>query len=143
MYQVQLKRGTYFHYFWECKLISRFWTLISKVVSGIFKIKIKKGRGVFLLGLPSRDLHLTASHYKLFKKLLLVARKCILQNWIKTLPPCVTLWYKEIFNILPHERLQAVVKGKDELFLKVWTPFLYYMPADLKNLLLIGRQFSE
>lgn len=66
-----LERGTYYHYFWECKLISRFWSLISKVVSG--KIKIKKDPGVFLLGLPSRDLHLTASQYMLFEKLLLVA----------------------------------------------------------------------
>lgn len=138
-----LERGTYYHYFWECKLISRFWTLISKEVSGIFKIKIKKDPGVFLLGLPSRALHLTALHYKLLEKLLLVARKCILQNWIKTLPPSVTLWYREIFNILPHERIQAGVKGRDELFLKVWTPFLDYIPADLKNLLLMGRQFSE
>jgi len=106
-------------------------------------MKIKKDPGVFFLGLPSRDLHLTALHYKLFEKLLLVARKCILQNWIKTLPPRVTLWYREIFNILPHERLHAVVNGKDELFLKVWTPFLDYIPAGLKNLLLLGRQFSE
>uniref|UniRef100_A0A8P4KRJ8 Reverse transcriptase domain-containing protein n=1 Tax=Dicentrarchus labrax TaxID=13489 RepID=A0A8P4KRJ8_DICLA len=138
-----LERGTYFHYFWECKLISRFWTLISKVVSGIFKVKIEKDPGVFLLGLPSRDLHLTASHCKLFEKLLLVARKCILKNWIKVFPPSVTLWYREVFNILPHERLQAVVKGKDELFLKIWTPFLDYIPADLKNLILRGRQFSD
>lgn len=138
-----LERGTYFHYFWECKLISRFWSLISKVLSGIFKKKIKKDPGVFLLGLPSRDLHLTTSHYKLFEKLLLAARKCILQNWIKPLPPTVTFWYREIFNTLPHERLEAVVKGKDELFLKVWTTFLDYIPADLKNLLMMGRPFSE
>ncbi|XDV28526.1 hypothetical protein PO909_031812 [Leuciscus waleckii] len=66
-----LERGTYYHYFWECKLISRFWTLISKVVSGIFKMEIKKDPGVFLLGLPSRDLHLNALHHKLLDKLLL------------------------------------------------------------------------
>lgn len=137
------ERGTYFHCFWECKWISTFWTLISKVVSGIIKIKIKKDPGVFLFGFPSRDLHLTASHYKLFEKLLLVARKCILKNWIKTLPPSVTLWYTEVFYILPRERLQAVVKGKDELFLKILMPFLNYIPADLKYLLLRGRQFSE
>ncbi|XDV45285.1 hypothetical protein PO909_013405 [Leuciscus waleckii] len=138
-----LERGTYYHYFWECKLISRFWTLTSKVVSGIFKMEIKKDPGVFLLGLPSRDLHLNALHHKLLDKLLLIARKCILQNWIKTSPPSITLWYREIFNILPHERLHAVVKGKDKLFLKVWSPFLVYIPADLKNLLLMGRQFSD
>lgn len=115
------ERGTYFHCFWECKWISRFWTLISKVVSGIFKIKIKKDPGVFLLGLPSRDLQLTASHHKLFKKLLLVARKCILKNWIKTLTPSVTLSYREVFYILPHERLQAVVNG-----IGVWSYWSYF-----------------
>lgn len=68
-----LERGTYYHYFWECKLISRFWTLISNVVSGIFKTQIKKDPGIFLLGLPSRDLNLSALQYKLLEKFLLIA----------------------------------------------------------------------
>ena len=99
-----IAKGTNFHCFWECKWISRFWTPISKVVGGIFKIKFKKDPR------PSRELHLAASHYKLFEKLLVVAQKCILKNWIKTLPPNVTLWYREVFYIHPNERLQAVVK---------------------------------
>lgn len=32
-------RATYFHCFWECKMISRFWTSISTVISGIFKLQ--------------------------------------------------------------------------------------------------------
>ena len=137
------ERGTYFHCFWECKLISKFWTFISKEISGIFKINIKKDPGVFLLGLPSRELHLPVSYYKLLDKLLLIARKCILHNWIKDVPPSATIWYREIFSNLPHERLQAVLKGKEEFFVKIWSPFLNYLPAELKSIILMGKQFSD
>uniref|UniRef100_A0A3P9JVJ3 Reverse transcriptase domain-containing protein n=1 Tax=Oryzias latipes TaxID=8090 RepID=A0A3P9JVJ3_ORYLA len=93
-----LERGTYFHCFWECRKISRFWNHISSVISEIFKLKIKKDPGVFLLGLPSRKLQIPTAHYKPLEKLLLIARKCILIQWIKESPPTVTLWYREVFN---------------------------------------------
>lgn len=38
--------------------MSRFWTDIAKVTCGILRKQIKKDPGVFLLGLPSKDLHL-------------------------------------------------------------------------------------
>lgn len=125
------ERGTYFHSFWECKLISRFWSFISQVISGIFRKKIKKDSGVFLLGLPSRELYLPALQYKLLEKLLLIALKCILYKWIKASPPSVTQWYREIFNTLPHERLQAVLRGKDELFMTVWSLIIYQQTREI------------
>ena len=83
-------------------------------------------------------LTLPASHYKLLEKLLIIARKCILQRWIKDTPPNVTLWYRENLNTLPHERLLATSRGNDGLFIRVWSPFLDYLPTDLKALLLRG-----
>lgn len=122
---MELREGDiYFHCVWEYKLISKFCSLISKELSKIFKNKIKKDPGVFLLGLPSRELHLSTTHDKLFEKLLLAAWKCVLQNWVQPLPPSITLWYKELFSILPHERLEVAVKSKDHLFLTIWTPVL-------------------
>lgn len=40
----------------------------------------KKDPGVFLLGLPSRTLHLPPEHFKLLNKLLLIVRRYILHN---------------------------------------------------------------
>uniref|UniRef100_A0A3P9IJZ9 Reverse transcriptase domain-containing protein n=1 Tax=Oryzias latipes TaxID=8090 RepID=A0A3P9IJZ9_ORYLA len=138
-----LERGTYFHCFWECRKISRFWNHISSVISDIFKLKIKRDPGVFLLGLPSRKLQIPTAHYKLLEKLLLIARKCILIHWIKESPPTVTLWYREVFCTLPHERLHAVMEGREEMFLTTWTPFLNHLPADLKGLLLQGQNIKQ
>lgn len=75
---------------------------------------------VLLKGLPSRDFYLPASCYKLLEKRLKV----------RPTHPSVTVCYREIFNILPHAMLQAVVKGGDELLLKIWTPFY---TADLQT----------
>lgn len=133
------QRATYFHCFWECKFISRFWTHIAKIISEILHFEIKKDPCVFLVGLPSRVFQLSASRYTLLEKLLFIARKCILHNWIKESPPTVTLWYREIFNTLPHERLQALTKGRDGKFLKIWSPFLDYLPDDLGCLLRKGE----
>lgn len=74
-----------------------------------------KDPSVFFLGLSSRVLHLAAPHYRLLEELLVIAQKYILHNWNKDSPLSITLWYREVFNALPHERLQAVLKGKDDL----------------------------
>lgn len=67
--------GTYYHYFWQCKLIRRFWGTISQELSGIFQVKVRKDPGFFILGLPSRELTMTRLKFKLCEKLLLLARK--------------------------------------------------------------------
>lgn len=68
--------------------------------------------------MQAETLTLDASGYKSFDKLLLVARKCILIRWIKEIPPSVTQWYKEIFTVLPHERIAKVLWGVRPLLLK-------------------------
>lgn len=133
------ERGTYFHYFWDCKYISRFWTLVAKIISEVIEVEVKKDPSVFLVGLPSKVLQLPAPRYTLLEKLLLSARKCILLNWTKERPPTITQWYREIFNTLPHERLMALAKGKEDMFHKIWSPFINYLPEELSSLLSRGE----
>ena len=128
--------GTYYHYFWECKRISRFWGHVARELSDIFKVKIKKDPGAFLLGLPSKEINLTPVQFKLLDKLLLSARKCILINWIKDNPPTVQMWYREIFGVLPHERLEASHRSNEASFHLVWNPLLNYFPAEISRILL-------
>ncbi|XP_040917593.1 paralemmin-1-like isoform X2 [Toxotes jaculatrix] len=56
-------------------------------------------------GLPSRKLHLPASYCKRCEKLLSIAQKCILHNWIKEFLPSVTLWYRELPSPIKDYRL--------------------------------------
>ncbi len=46
--------GTYMHCFWECSKIAEFWSHILEELSSVFKCKICKDLGQFLLGLPSK-----------------------------------------------------------------------------------------
>lgn len=123
--------GTYIHCFWQCSTISKFWSLISKELNNIFKCRIEKKPGLFLLSLPDRTLPLNPSNVMLLQKLLLLARKCILFNWIMDKPPTVTQWYRETFKILPMERLSARSKGSEDIFTKIWKPLLDYLPHDV------------
>ncbi len=139
----QKEVGTYYHYLWHCKLIKRFWGTISQELSGIFQVAIKRDPGFFILGLPFRHLTLTHLQLKLCDKLLPLARKCVLINWIKDLPPTATQWYKEIFRVLPHERISAVLKGNERHFTELWSPLFNYLQKDLSGLVLKGQKTIE
>ena len=119
--------------------ISRFWGKVACELKYIFKVKIKKDPGAFILGLPSKEINLTPLQFKLFDKLLLSARKCILINWIKDKPPTIQLWYREIFGVLPHERLYAVYRGNEATFQTTWGPMLEYFPIEITRILLKGQ----
>ena len=98
---VKCKRtvGTYIHCFWECRFISRFWSNVAQELSKIFSLKVTKDSGFFILGLPSKTLSLSRSDFTLCDKLLFLARRCILKQWISEKPPTVTQWYKETYKI--------------------------------------------
>lgn len=113
--------------------------MISQELSAIFQVKVKRDPGLFILGLPSKEVTLPYLHFKLCDKLLLLAIKCILINWIKNKPPTATLWYREIFRVLPHERISAVLKGDEMSFNKMWTPLLDHLPRELTELVLKGQ----
>lgn len=69
----------------------------------------------------------------LFKKFLVLARKCILNSWIRNKPPTVTEWYTEIFKVLPMERKSAKLRGDD-----IWQPLIDYLPKDLSVIIVRG-----
>ena len=130
--------GTYMHCFWECPKIARFWSCVTRELSSIMKCTICKDPGQYLLGLPSTSGVLDPTRAKLLNKLLCVARKCILFNWIQEKPPSVTQWYREIYKVLPMERLSAKLKDRENYFMKVWQPLIDYLPRDLSTLISKG-----
>lgn len=95
--------------------------------------------GLFLLNLSEEGLSLTSLQRKLLYKLLLLARRCILFQWIKPRPPTVNQWYEEILKVLPMERVSSVFKGDESYFDKLWAPFLNRLPGDVADLVRRGR----
>ena len=86
---------------------------------------------MFLLGITLAQLPLPTGQLILLYKHLLLARRCILFQWIQEKPPSVTQLYRETFRVFPMERLSAVLKGNTNAFYDVWQPFLDYLPNDL------------
>lgn len=74
-----------------------------------------------LLGLLFKDVLLPSLTFKLPDELLLLESKCIVLKWIQKTPPTVTLWYKEICNVLPHDKIGSVHKDNEQSFLDIWT----------------------
>ncbi len=118
-------------------MISAFWSSVTKGLNANFKIRVEKVPGLFLLNLPDKNLSLNTFNDLLFKELIFLARKCLLFNWTMSNPPTVTQWYREIFRVLPMERLSARAKGSIGIFDKTWIPLFSYLPDDLVALLLI------
>ncbi|CAI5665769.1 unnamed protein product [Oreochromis niloticus] len=130
--------GSYVHCLWTCSKISKFWFCVTKELKGIFKSRIQRDPAQYLLGLPISNKFPDKNKHILLCKLLFLARKCILFNWINEKPPTITQWYKEIFRVLPMERLSAKLSGNDDIFWDIWRPLLDYLPDDLKKTILIG-----
>ncbi|CAI5664649.1 unnamed protein product [Oreochromis niloticus] len=130
--------GSYVHCLWTCSKISKFWLCVTKELKGIFKSRIQRDPAQYLLGLPISNKFPDKNKHILLCKLLFLARKCILFNWINEKPPTITQWYKEIFRVLPMERLSAKLSGNDDIFWDIWRPLLDYLPDDLKKTILIG-----
>ena len=127
--------GTYIHCMWQCPMISDFWSSVTKELNLIFATRIEKTPGLFLLNLPDKNLSLNTSYYLLFKKLIFLARKCILFNWITDFPPTIAQWYREIFRVLPMERLCARAKNSLDMFNELWKPLFSHLPDNLATLL--------
>uniref|UniRef100_A0A3B3HSL8 Reverse transcriptase domain-containing protein n=1 Tax=Oryzias latipes TaxID=8090 RepID=A0A3B3HSL8_ORYLA len=132
------RTGTYYHCFWLCPLISKFWRNVAKELTSILLKTIKLDPALFLLNISSKKLPVTAAELILLKKLLLLARRCVLLQWIREKPPTVTQWYKEMFQIFPMEHLSASLRGNDDDFYRIWQPLLNYLPDDLIGLLQKG-----
>ena len=131
--------GSYIHCIWHCPLIFKFWGKISQEINLIFSKNIQIDPVLFLLNLSEEGLSLSTLQQKLLYKLLLLARRCILFQWIKPRPPTVNQWYGEIFKVLPMERVSSVLKGNESYFDKLWAPFLNRLPGDVADLARRGR----
>lgn len=46
----------------------------------------------------------------------------------------MTQWYREIFVVLPHERLAAVLRGNIQSFQNVSSPFIDHLPPDMRKI---------
>lgn len=129
--------GTYYHCVWQCPLILRFWKNVATELCSIFHRPIPVVPTLFLLGY-SLGPNMLPGQMELLCKLLHMARRCILLQWIQVQPPSVTQWYRETFKVFPMERLSALAKGNSNTFYETWQPFLDHLPQNIADILCTG-----
>ena len=98
--------------------------ILGKDSRRFFNYNVTVEPGLFLLNILNEDLLMPNMWTKLLFKLLLLARRCILFQWIKPRPPTVNQWHDEIFKVMPMERLSTILKDNEYYFDRLWQPFL-------------------
>lgn len=104
--------GTFFHCLWECSLAVHFWNGICDKLSIICKQKVTASPLMCLLGvLPPSFLE----HSDVFRTLLMLGRKTIMNKWVGSDPPHGIILIKETVLV---EKIGCMLKGKS--FQKLW-----------------------
>lgn len=74
--------GSYYHHFWKCSLIFRYWKNVAKELSSIYHKSVTLdpvlGCFFFFKNTPTRQLSSSSGHLILLRKLLNQAKRCIL-----------------------------------------------------------------
>lgn len=130
---------TYFHCIWWCPLISKFWKRVAGELGKIFNNNINMEPGLFLLNIVNEGLFMPYTQENLSFKLLLLARRCVLFQWIKPRPPTVNQWLGEIFKVIPMEWLSVGLNGNESSFDRLWQPFLDYVPISIMVIIQRGH----
>lgn len=122
--------GTFFHCLWECPLVADFWNGVCDKLSIIYKQKVTASPLMCLLGvLPSSFLE----YSDVFKPLLMLGRKLIMNKWVGTEPPLIKDWIILIKETILMEKIGHILKGKSNSFQKLWEIPLNCLGIDYKS----------
>ncbi len=120
-------KGTLLHCLWMCPRIKEFWEEVRVTVQEVLSIRIELEPKFFLLGLYPKG-HNINHHEQIFLNIcLLQAKRMITLRWKKMGKPSITQWFKELSLCLPLEKITYTLKGKQEMFEKVWGRYKQYM----------------
>ena len=122
-YRGCITEGTYFHTWWTCPIVQKFWDKIFKMVNAVTKLRILPDPKLALLNL--KPINLTHTHFKLLTQLFTAAKQTIAKAW-KT-PILSTTETKNRMNIaMTHAKMEALETDTIANFEKIWNPWIQY-----------------
>jgi len=122
--------GTFFLCLWECPLVADFGNGVCDKLSIISKQKVTASPLMCLLGvLPSSCLE----YSDIFKTLMMLGRKTIMNKWVGTKPSLIKDWIILIKETILLEKIGNMLKGKSNSFQKLWTIPLNCLGIDYKT----------
>ncbi|KAM7369499.1 hypothetical protein PAMP_000739 [Pampus punctatissimus] len=118
--------GDHTHIFWDCPKLQTFWKNVKKELEKILAVDLPMDSLLFLLDVFPDHL-LTTEQCYILHILLMIARKIITINWMKTDPPMITQWLQKIKHVYMMEYMTAQLQLKVPAFMKRWTPVRNYL----------------
>ena len=114
------------HMFWSCSRLSEFWANIFRTFSLVYEEEIEPNPLTAIFDVAPKEANLSTSQRKAIAFSSLLARRLILFNWIKAIPPSHKRWTEEVMAHLKLEHLRFTLQGNTKKFSKVWQPFISY-----------------
>lgn len=117
-------RGTLFHIWWQCPLISPYWDAVRGVIYQMTETRLKLDAACCLLHIADVSFH----RYKnsLSKHLLNAAKALIPLFWKSSRVPSIQDWLHRIADVCSMEETVAQSCDNTERFHKTWTPWFLF-----------------
>ena len=127
-------KGTFFHCVWECAHIKNFWKEISHFINQSISVDLPLLPVVFILGIYPSNVNNYESAF--IDMCSLQAKLMIALSWKNVKRPSLAQWFRGMLSCSSMEKISLFVKGKLNIYEKVWGPFLKYVEEnDLSDIL--------
>lgn len=128
--------ANFYHCFWDCSKIKRFWNKLIGFINVTFSLKVSK------LPIPCLFLNFTewslgpqeVKLRSLLSLILTIAKQCILYHWIQKSPPFLHEVKDRLLSVIYFERQRIfpdVERGVGK-FYKKWETYIDRLPQDIQ-----------
>ncbi len=121
------EEGTLSHLFLSCHKLQSFWGSLFDFFTKAFNHPCHPDPFTVLFGVANPDSVKSGCEAKAISLSTLLARKLILQSWKCERSPTFEMWLRELGNVLHLEKIRYIMSAKEEVFFKIWQPFLDLM----------------
>lgn len=111
-------RGTLFHIYWICPLITSYWQMVHSLLRSIFDTEVPLDPKTFVLGLP--PISLSKRSKKLVSHILTGARCLVALKWKQREPPSLSELHSRIRDVKRMEYLTASINDTLEKHNRKW-----------------------
>lgn len=134
--------ASYFHCFWECGKVRKFWNKLINFLNSTFSLRLTR--------LPIPCLMLQFSEWDFGPRrhqirpivavILTIAKQCILFHWIKSTPPFLHDFRSRLLNVMFYDKQRAFpdIDRGSRWFDRKWGAYIEHLPPHSQRQLMSG-----
>ncbi len=121
------KVGTMLHMLHNCDIIKDLWEKTVSFINELFNISLIKSPALCMLGIIPKELRMHGLNRQWCRMAMLTGCRIIVRQWKTTTPSSFEHWIEVMSNTATYEQVIFRLSGRQDLFLKTWSPFLDYI----------------